>query len=134
MVQETKKLRVLYVITKSYFGGAQRYVSDLASNPPVDMETAVLCGGPNMFLQEGFLVVKLKEHNVRTIVLPSLTRDVGVLDFKAFYQLFKAIRAEKPDVLHPNSSKAGGLDALAGRLCRVPQIIYTAHGWAFNET
>ena len=32
-----------------------------------------------------------------------------------------------------NSSKIGLLGALAGRIERVPKIIFTAHGWAFNE-
>jgi glycosyltransferase involved in cell wall biosynthesis len=128
-----KKRKVLYVITKSYFGGAQRYVSDLASHPPAGTEVTVMCGPGQDTLREGFLIRKLAENNVRTIVLPALKRDVGLLDFVAFFRLFQAIRAEAPDVLHLNSSKVGGLGALVGRLCRVPRIIFTAHGWAFNE-
>ena len=40
---------------------------------------------------------------------------------------------ESPDIVHLNSSKIGGIGALAARLEKVPKIIYTAHGWAFNE-
>ena len=36
-------------------------------------------------------------------------------------------------MVHLNSSKAGALGALAARLAGVPNIIFTAHGWAFNE-
>jgi glycosyltransferase involved in cell wall biosynthesis len=36
-------------------------------------------------------------------------------------------------VVHLNSSKIGGLGGLAGRIAGVPKIIFTAHGWAFNE-
>ena len=35
--------------------------------------------------------------------------------------------------MHLNSSKIGGLGALAGRVAHVKKIVFTAHGWAFNE-
>jgi glycosyltransferase involved in cell wall biosynthesis len=35
--------------------------------------------------------------------------------------------------LHLHSPKAAGLGALAGRLLGVKKIIYTVHGWTFNE-
>ena len=40
---------------------------------------------------------------------------------------------EKPDVLHLHSPKAAGLGSFVGRILRVKNIIYTVHGWAFNE-
>jgi glycosyltransferase involved in cell wall biosynthesis len=39
----------------------------------------------------------------------------------------------RPNVVHTNSSKAGFIAALAARLSGVPRIIFTAHGWAWNE-
>lgn len=122
-------MKVLYAITKaSPFGGAQRYVYDLALGAKVaGLTVAVAHGG------EGGLAVKLKEAGVRTIPLSGLARDVGAADLAAFRSLLAAIRAERPDVLHLNSSKAGALGALAGRLLGVRLIIYTDHGWAFKE-
>jgi len=130
-----KSYRIAYVITKSNFGGAQRYVYDLATHMPPDAEAVVICGkGQGIGIEEGLLVAKLAEAGVRTTVLPELSRDIGIMDIAAFYKLWKIIRAENPCVLHLNSSKAGGLGALAGRLARVPIIIFTAHGWPFNES
>jgi glycosyltransferase involved in cell wall biosynthesis len=43
------------------------------------------------------------------------------------------MRQMRPDVVHTNSSKAGFIAALAGRLAFVPRIIFTSHGWAWNE-
>jgi glycosyltransferase involved in cell wall biosynthesis len=37
-------------------------------------------------------------------------------------------------VLHVTSSKAGGVGALVGRIARVPKIIFTSHGLAYDET
>ncbi len=121
--------KILFVITKSNFGGAQRYVYDLATSlPKKDFEVVVAFG------EGGELEQRLKADGVRTIFIKSLQRDVSVgKDFAVFLELLKIYRQEKPDVVHLNSSKIGGIGALAGRICRVPKIIFTAHGWAFNE-
>lgn len=128
-----KSIRIAYLITKSNFGGAQRYVYDLASHMPPDAEAVVLCGESGHGNQAGLLVSKLAYAGVRVVTLRELRRDIGITDVFALYRLWKVIRAENPNVLHLNSSKAGALGALAGRLARVPKIIFTSHGWAFNE-
>lgn len=123
----TKK--VLFLITKSNWGGAQRYVYDLATKLPRDeFEVAVAVGGG------GLLIRKLREADVRVIVIPSLQRDVSLAkESRALLEIWRIVRSERPDVLHINSSKAGAFGAIIGRMARVPRIIFTAHGWAFNE-
>lgn len=123
------KKKILFVITKSNWGGAQRYVYDLATSIPKEQfEAVVALGG------EGVLADKLRDTGVRTIPLPFLTRNVSLFkDLASFFALWKLFRAERPDVVHLNSAKASGLGALAARCARVPNIIFTAHGWAFNE-
>ncbi len=123
------KKKVLFLITKSNFGGAQRYVYDLATGlSPKEFEVVVAFG------QSGPLERKLKEAGIRTISLPSLQRDISLSkEIRSFFDLSKILHQEKPDILHINSSKAGALGALIGRLAGVPKIIFTAHGWAFNE-
>lgn len=125
----TKKTKILYVITKSNFGGAQKYVYDLARSLPCDQfEVMVALGG------EGVLAEKLADAHVCTICIPSLERDVSFFkDFTTLIALWKLFRKERPDVMHLNSAKASGLGALAGRLAMVKKIVFTAHGWAFNE-
>ena len=123
------KRKVLYVITKSNWGGAQRYVFDLATNlPPEKFSVAVACGG------SGRLVQKLKEKNVRVLPVPSFQRDIAVFkEFAVFGELLKIFKTERPDAVHLNSSKAGGLGALAARIAGVPKIIFTSHGLAWDE-
>lgn len=124
-----QKQKVLYLITKSNWGGAQRYVYDLATHlDPERFDITVACGG------NGTLTELLTHAGVRTISLDSLTRDVTLSqDRRLVSELWQLLRTERPDILHVNSSKAGGLGALFGRLSRTPRIIFTAHGWAFNE-
>jgi glycosyltransferase involved in cell wall biosynthesis len=121
--------KVLFVITKSSFGGAQHYVYDLATTLPREQfEVVVALGG------QGLLVHKLRFAGVRTVSLPSLERNVSPLrDAASFFTLWRIFCTERPDVVHLNSAKASGLGALAARLAGVPNIIFTAHGWAFNE-
>ncbi|MEK7150442.1 MAG: glycosyltransferase, partial [Patescibacteria group bacterium] len=126
---EIKKKKILFCITKSNWGGAQRYVYDLATNLPRDKyEVAVVLGG------NGKLKEKLELAGIKTISISSLKRDVGIMsDISSFFELVRIFRAEKSDIIHLNSSKMGGIGGLAGRIARVKKIIFTAHGWAYNE-
>ncbi len=122
-------MKILYGITKSNFGGAQRYVFDLATEVKKQgHEVFVLCG------KGGTLVKKLGEENIKAIEIPSLGRDISIFDdITSFFSIYKILRKEKPGVFHINSSKMGGIGALAGRLAGIKKIIFTSHGWAFNE-
>jgi glycosyltransferase involved in cell wall biosynthesis len=120
--------KILFVITKSNWGGAQRYVYDLATALQHDFDVRVAFG------QEGLLAKKLRDAHIQTFPIEGLQRDVSISnDVKSFFELLRLFRTEKPDVVHLNSSKAGGIGALAARLAGVPRIIFTAHGWPFWE-
>ncbi len=127
--------KILYIITKSAWGGAQKYVYDLATHLPKErFQIAVAAGG------NGPLFQKLKEAGIRTFFIPGLDRDVRMFkEIKAGYSLFNIIRAEKPDIIHLNSTKIGILGVAAAGLYRLlqftraPYIIFTVHGWGFNE-
>jgi glycosyltransferase involved in cell wall biosynthesis len=143
MTRIDRKLKVLHLITKSNFGGAQRYVFDMATGmSEAGHDVLVAMGGKGPLLQ------KLNERNVRTATLANMGRDVAPLDdVKAFLGLISLFYSERPDVIHLNSSKAGALGALAARIVNGAtlverllwpgragsKIIFTGHGWAFNE-
>ena len=120
--------KVLFLITKATWGGAQRYVYDLATALRNEFEISVAFG------QEGLLAKKLQETHVETFPIHTLQRDVSILnDIKSFFELLRLFRSKKPDVVHLNSSKAAGVGALAALLAGVPRIVFTAHGWPFWE-
>lgn len=127
MFIEKKKLFIC--ITKSNWGGAQRYVFDIATNTPRDQfDTTVLLGG------NGDLKTKLEDASVKTILLKNSQRDIDTKkEFGLLFELIDIFKKEKPDIVHLNSSKMGFIGALAGRISGVKKIIFTAHGWAFNE-
>lgn len=121
--------RILYVVTKANWGGAQRYVFDLAlAAHQAGHQVTVAYGA------EGRLAERLRESGIAGIALQNLGRDLSITaDRAAFLDIYRAISVVGPDILHLNSSKAGALGALAGRVLGIQKIIFTAHGWAFNE-
>jgi glycosyltransferase involved in cell wall biosynthesis len=121
--------KILFVITKSNWGGAQRYVYDLATRLPKDrFAVKVIYGG------RGLLAEKLAAARIPSLSFEKLWRDVNTAeDLKAFFKLLIVFWKERPHVVHLNSSKIGGLGAFAARLAFVPKIIFTVHGFAFNE-
>ncbi|MDO8569448.1 MAG: glycosyltransferase family 4 protein [bacterium] len=121
-------MKILYGITKSNFGGAQRYVFDLATAMKRGgHDVVVLCG-------EGNLVDKFISEKIRVLALDNLQRDISIMkEIKSFFQILRILKKERPDVFHVNSSKMGGLGTLAGRLTGVKKVVFTIHGWAFSE-
>jgi glycosyltransferase involved in cell wall biosynthesis len=127
MTPERKK--ILYVITKSNFGGAQRYVYELATGLPKDTYDVVVAFGGNGLLKE-----KLESAGIRTQTIENFERDIHFFkEFRAYKELKKIIKEEDPDIVHLNSSKAAALGAYAARSCGIKKIIFTAHGWPFFE-
>lgn len=128
--------KILYVITKSNYGGAQRYVFDLATSiPKAEFDVAVALGGTGeKNANLGSLDSLLKERGIRTIFVRSFMRDISIMkEFGALFELIGVLRKEKPDVVHLNSSKAGALGSLASRIAGVPRIIFTIHGLPYDE-
>lgn len=126
---KSMKKKVLYVITKSNWGGAQRYVFDLATCLPKEQFEAAAAFG-----QPGLLAKKLQEAGVTTYPITSLQRDVSFgADIKSFFELRRLFKKLRPEVVHLNSSKAGGVGALAARMAGVKKIIFTVHGLPEDE-
>jgi glycosyltransferase involved in cell wall biosynthesis len=126
---ESRPKKVLFVITKATWGGAQRYVYDLASHlPPQRFAASVAFGAP------GRLAEMIRAQGIPAHHIPALGRDVSpARDLASFFQTLSLLKREHPDVVHLNSSKAGMLGALAARLAGIRRIVFTAHGWPYAE-
>lgn len=132
------KLKILYTITQGHWGGAQKYVADLAlffAHDP-EYEITVACGEQS----EGLFAV-LQNSSMKTIQLRHLVRAINPLkDVLALNEIIDILKTEQFDIVHANSSKAGFLTALAHAWLRVnkksiykTRCAYTAHGWIFME-
>ncbi|MBV9159935.1 MAG: glycosyltransferase [Candidatus Kaiserbacteria bacterium] len=123
-----RRKKILFLITKATWGGAQRYVYDLAAHLPRTMFQPAIAYGT-----EGRLAEMCRRSSILLLQLPSLGRDIAVFsDIKSFFEIRNALRS-RPDILHLNSSKAAALGALAARFEKISHIVFTVHGWPFKE-
>lgn len=123
-------MRILYLITQSEFGGAQRYVFDLAINLKSEFNVIVAAGkdGKNNEFEN-----LLKENRIDFYSIPHLKRKISPLnDLLAIFEILKLIKKLKPDIVHLNSSKVSILGSIVAKICSL-YAIYTVHGWVFNE-
>ena len=129
------KRKVLFVITKSNWGGAQRYVFDIATAIADTYTCVVALGGTGTRnAPAGLLASALEQAGIRTVQITAFMRNISLpQELRAFFELRRLFLKEKPDVVHLNSSKAGGLGALAARFAHVPTIVFTAHGLPYEE-
>src|SRR3989338_10562541 len=132
-----EKKKILFIITKSVWGGAQKYVYDLAVNlPKEEFEVSVASGGQYK-LAEGIKKARIDYYEIK-----NFKRDISFIsDIFSVFEVLKLLRDLKPDIVHVNSSKAGGIAGLAVLIYKVflkskilnLKSVFTAHGWAFNE-
>ena len=129
--------KILYFITQSEFGGAQRYVFDLANNLKSEFKIIVAFGEQS---ESGKLTAVLKQAGIEYYILPHLQRSISpISDFLALLEIVKLIKEIKPDIIHLNSSKISILGSLAAFIIKLRvascelRVVYTVHGWVFNE-
>lgn len=124
-----ERCRILFVITKSDFGGAQQYVYDLAVNlDKARYEVTVASGG------DGILLQRLRESGITVVSLASLVWRLDPMhDLLALLALYRLIRNRRYHIVHTNSAKGGILGRLAAFLARTPVVIFTVHGFYFHR-
>lgn len=122
------KVKLLLLVTQSVWGGAQKYVHDLATNLPQSYDITVAAGSG------GELLKKLQKTGVKTWEIPELVRPVNLIsDAKAFLKIYHRLKKERFHIVHASSSKAGVIGRLAAKIAGVKAVTYTIHGLVLNE-
>ena len=129
--------KLLYVITQSELGGAQRYIFDLAQGLKNEYEISVALGEP---YEQVELAKMLDTAGIKYYVLPRLKRAISPInDLRSVFEIKKLIQNLQPDIIHLNSSKISILGSVASYLFKIQNskfkinTVYTVHGWIFNE-
>jgi len=126
-------MKIVYFITKSHWGGAAKYVFDLASGLDKNKcDVFVASGG------QGALKEKVESRGLKYLEIPHFERKINLIgDILSLFEVLALLWKIRPDIIHVNSSKAGVVCGVSGFLYKLSgqklRMIFTAHGWAFNE-
>lgn len=127
------KKKLVYIVTKSSWGGAQRYVYDLAISFKNDFDVEIWCGD-NELGTSITLIDKASAAGICVRRIEGLGRDIRFFDeIRVWLSLNHMIKTHKPEILHLNSTKVGILGSIIGKANKVNKIIFTAHGLANFE-
>ena len=70
-------MRILFLITKSNWGGAQRYVYDLATSLPKDLYQVKVAAGMAAD-GSGILIERLEAAGIEVIPISSLSNEISI--------------------------------------------------------
>ncbi len=125
--------KVLRIITRLNIGGPAIHVTNL--NYYLDKDygyQSVLVYG-SLAEGEGSMEYLAERKQLKTILLPELGREISILgDLSAVWKLYKIMKAEKPDIVHTHTAKAGFSGRIAAKLAGVKKIYHTFHGNVFQ--
>jgi len=122
-------IRVLHIITRLEFGGAQRNTLFTVGNLDRTQFSVGLAWGPGDELDpEAREIGDLERYEIS-----ALTRQIAPrMDMWALRDLRRSIRFFKPDIVHTHSSKAGILGRTAAHMEKIPTVVHSIHGWGFT--
>lgn len=130
--------KILYLITQTHYGGAQKYLLSLAryfkNGNTIDIAVGEASHQDQNFFDEA------RSLGIKPTILNKLVRDVSLVKaVEALFQIRSLLYKLRPDILHINSSMAGAVGSCAAWLYNLDplnkpiRVVYTAHGFVFNE-
>ena len=118
--------KVMHIV-EAFGGGVFTFMVDLLNSITEEYDVILVCSirpqTPNNYID-------YLDKSIKIIELKNGGRNIGIKDFKLYFEIKEIIKRENPDIVHLHSSKAGFL----GRLyCsdRKREIFYNPHGYSF---
>ena len=129
-MENVNRRKILFIVTQSEMGGAQRYIYEVSKALAGRYEILVAAGKG-----DGELFRKLENTGVQPLYLSQMRRAPWPWQIiLAIKEIFDLLKKEKPDVLFLCSTTAGLLGSIAGWIYRGPtSVIYRIGGWAFRD-
>lgn len=128
-VMQNAKPRLLIAVTQAEWGGVQSLCFRCAKQAiQRGYDVLVVAGG------EGELESACAQSNIPYRKLLKMEREISPLkEIGSTIELIQLFREWKPDTIFLHSSKMGVVGSVAGRIARVPRIVYQIGGWSFLD-
>lgn len=127
MIKEIKKKKILHIV-EAFGGGIFSFLVDLVNATSNDFDI-VIAYSKRTQTPENFK--SYFASNVKFIEVKNFTRSISLKkDLKAFFEVRKIIKEEKPEIIHLHSSKAGFIGRFAGNGKKI-KMLYNPHGFSF---
>ena len=127
----SKREKIVYVL-EATSGGTRRHLTQILTHLDLDkFEPVLFCAVKRdpAFLND---IAKFKARGIKVEVFP-MTREISPFaDLWSIFQMTRAVRREKPDIVHTHSSKAGFIGRLAAKRAGVAKIVHTPHVFPFE--
>jgi glycosyltransferase involved in cell wall biosynthesis len=122
-----KRKKILHIV-ESWGSGVFSFIVDLANSTYGDYDIVIAHGTREETFED---YANYFNKNIKLIKVENFTRSINpIKDMKAFFELKKIIKEEKPDIIHLHSSKAGFLGRFATNTKNV-KAFYNPHGFSF---
>jgi glycosyltransferase involved in cell wall biosynthesis len=137
-------MKILRIIARLNVGGPARHVVWLTQALQDDEFQTTLVAG-SIPPGEDDMAYFAAENGVRPVYLREMTREITPSDLRSLFKLYRRIKAEKPDIIHTHTAKAGTLGRIAGSMYRwiTPRtligrprrvrMVHTFHGHVFHS-
>jgi glycosyltransferase involved in cell wall biosynthesis len=130
-----EKIKLIFIVTQSEFGGAQRYVFELISGLSKQKYDILVAAGQG----NGEIFEKLKTLEIKTIRLKYLKRSPHPLQILfSMSEILDLLKKQRPSIVFLCSSTAGIIGSCVSYLYKKigksnVRIIYRIGGWAFHD-
>lgn len=120
------RLKIVHIV-EAFGGGVYSYLVDLLNNTIDEFDITVIYSKrpqtPKDFEKEF-------NNKIKFIESKYLTREIGIKDLRALFEIHKILKKEQPDIVHCHSSKAGIIGRIAVNTRKI-KTFYTPHGYSF---
>lgn len=128
MTANNSKIKVMHVISRMNVGGPAVMISDSVRGLDSDLFEQKIYAGECEPGEADYL--QTHGQDIEAIIVKGLGRKINIKgEFPALFTLIKAIRTERPDIIHTHASKAGLLGRTAAILSmHKVKLVHTYHG------
>ena len=128
----SRRIKIIRIQSRICIGGPAVHTEILSRHLP-DRYRTVLLGGA-LEPDEHSLFHDIKARGVDIRLIETMRREPRLSDdLESVRKIYRIIKREKPDIVHTHTAKAGATGRLAAHLARVPVIVHTFHGHAFEN-